>query len=197
MRLHMTAALITAALMTLAACGGDTSPATQTDPSVSEATHNDADVRFGQQMIPHHRQALEMAELAETRASDPAVRDLAAQIKAAQDPEIETMSGWLESWGEEVPMDGMAGMEGMEGMEGTDDVEGMMSEAQMSKLEDSTGRQLDRLFLTMMIAHHQGAIDMARTEQEEGEYPDAVSLAEQIEQAQTAEIATMEALLGR
>jgi len=92
MRKTLTAAIVAASLLTLAACGNE-------DGSDSAAGQNDADVAFAQQMIPHHQQAVEMAQLAETRAESPEVKDLAADIEAAQDPEIETMTGWLDSWG--------------------------------------------------------------------------------------------------
>ena len=104
MRKTLTAALVAASLLTLAACGND-------DGSGSAAGHNDADVAFAQQMIPHHQQAVEMAQLAETRAESAEVKNVAAEIKAAQDPEIETMTGWLESWGEDVPDEDMSGMD--------------------------------------------------------------------------------------
>src|SRR5438128_8499755 len=74
----------------------------------ADAAFNDADVEFAQQMIPHHQQALEMAKLAESRATGPEVKDLAAAIEGAQDPEIQTMTGWLQEWDEDVP--GLGGM---------------------------------------------------------------------------------------
>jgi uncharacterized protein (DUF305 family) len=73
----------------------------------SPATFNDADATFAQQMIPHHQQAVTMAELAGTRATDPEVKRLAAQIKAAQGPEITTMTGWLSAWGKPAPTDSL------------------------------------------------------------------------------------------
>ncbi len=179
MRTTLTAAVLTASLLTLAACGNDDND--------TAAGHNDADVTFAQQMIPHHQQAIEMAELAETRAESPEVKDLAADIEAAQDPEIETMTGWLESWGEDVSPSGEHG--------GGHDTAGMMSEDDMADLEAASGAEFDQMFLTMMIEHHEGAIEMAKTEQSEGEYADAVELAEDIEMAQTEEIQTMQGLL--
>nr|WP_264295175.1 DUF305 domain-containing protein [Microbispora sitophila] len=65
--------------------------------------HNDEDVMFAQMMIPHHRQAAEMAKLAEDHAAGGQVKELAKKVEAAQDPEIQTMSGWLTSWGAQVP----------------------------------------------------------------------------------------------
>ena len=187
MRKTLTAALLAASLLTLAACGNDDEPDTG-------AGHNDADVTFAQQMIPHHQQAIEMSELAETRAGSPEVKDLAADIKGAQDPEIETMTGWLESWGEDVPGGDMSGMDHDD--MSSDDMAGMMSEEEVAELEGASGTEFDRMFLTMMIEHHEGAIEMAKTEQEDGEYPDAIALAEEIEKAQTEEITTMNELLG-
>ncbi len=187
MRKTLTAALLSASLLTIAACGND-------GEAGSEAGHNDADVTFAQQMIPHHRQAVEMAELAETRATDEGVKELAVDIEAAQDPEIETMTGWLQSWGEDVPADDTSGMD--HGDMSMDEMDGMMSAEEMADLEAASGPAFDRMFLTMMIEHHEGAIEMAKTEQEEGEYADAIALAEDIETAQTAEITAMNELLG-
>ena len=186
MRKTLTAAALAASLLTLAACsneeGGDTG-----------ADHNDADVTFAQQMIPHHEQAVEMADLAETRADSQEVKDLAADIEAAQGPEIETMSGWLEEWGEDVPDGGMSGMD--HGDMSSEDMGGMMSDQDMTDLENASGADFDQMFLTMMIAHHEGAIEMAQTEQADGEFPDALAMAEDIESAQTEEILTMQELL--
>ncbi len=186
MRKTLTAALLAASLLTLAACGND-------DGTDAGAGHNDADVTFAQQMIPHHQQAIEMAELAETRASSQEVKDLAADIKGAQGPEIATMTGWLESWGEDVPSNDMSGMD--HGNMAGDAMAGMMSEEEMAELGAVSGADFDQMFLTMMIEHHEGAIEMAQTEQEDGENSDAIALAEDIEAAQTSEIATMNELL--
>lgn len=163
------------------------------DDAASNATFNDADVTFAQEMIPHHRQAVEMAALAEDRAADPEVLELAEDIEAAQAPEIATMTGWLESWGEEVPADSMGHADMGHGS--ADAMPGMMSAEDMASLEQADGDAFDRLFLELMVAHHQGALEMARTEQEQGENPDAVALAEKIEADQRAEISLMQRLL--
>jgi uncharacterized protein (DUF305 family) len=188
MRKTLTATALTAVL-TLSACGNDDS-----NPDAgSDAAHNDADVVFAQQMIPHHEQAVEMADLAADRAESQEVKDLAADIEAAQGPEIETMTGWLEAWGEDVPDAGMSGMD--HGDTSSDDMDGMMSDDDMAGLETASGQEFDQMFLTMMIEHHEGAIDMAQTERADGEFPDAIAMAEDIEQAQTEEIQTMQDLL--
>ncbi|WP_131767002.1 DUF305 domain-containing protein [Candidatus Protofrankia californiensis] len=192
------AAAALALTATLAACGSNdtpTAPSSATAASSSEASdsdHNDADVMFAQMMIPHHQQAVEMAALAPDRAADPAVLTLAEQIGTAQAPEIETMTGWLEAWGEPTAMPG-AGDHG--GGHGTDDT-GMMSEDDMTALREASGPAFDRMFLEMMIRHHGGAIEMARAEQRDGQSPDAMALARTIESTQAAEVETMKGLLG-
>ncbi len=184
MRTRMLVATIAAAAATLAACSNS-------DGADSSADFNDADVAFAQEMIPHHRQATEMAELAPSRTENSKVLELAEEIFAAQEPEIETMTGWLEDWGQEVP-------ESMEGMDhsGMDSMPGMMSDEDMTALEDSSGTAFDEMFLTMMVEHHEGAVEMARTQQQDGQNPDAVSLAEEIEATQMAEISQMREMLG-
>lgn len=169
------------ALTGLAACGS-------TDSSTSGSAHNDADVTFAQSMIPHHQQAVLMARMASTQGESPQVKQLAADIEAAQGPEIKTMTGWLDAWGEKS--------NAMSGMNGMDDMPGMMSDDDLGTLEASSGAAWDQLFLAMMIAHHTGAIEMAKTEQADGENADAIALATKIEAAQTQEIAAMKALLA-
>jgi len=183
-KLPALAAVSVAAVLALTGCGG-ADENSQTAPQF-----NDADVTFAQQMIPHHRQAIEMAKLAETRSDDPEVKKLANDIEMAQDPEIQTMTGWLEAWGKDVPV-GMSG-----GGHGGAGMHGMMSAADMTSLEGAAGAVFDRTFLQMMIEHHEGAIQMARTEQANGKNADAIALAKQIETAQTAEIRVMRQLLG-
>ena len=184
------------ALAVLAACGSDddsvvgegteaTTAASDGAESVDSAEHNDADVKFAQSMIPHHEQAVEMAQLATTRADSAKVKDLAVRIEAAQQPEIDTMTAWLEEWNEEI---GGAMDHGEMG--------GMMSEDDMSQLEAASGAEFDRMFLEMMKEHHQGAIDMAQTELDEGSYPPALDMAQEIIDGQTEEIEEIDELLA-
>ncbi|WP_435107099.1 DUF305 domain-containing protein [Nocardiopsis synnemataformans] len=184
------AAVAVAATMFLASCGGTDDESTTAAPESSEQSEtefNDADVSFAQMMIPHHEQAVEMSELAEARAGED-VRGLAAEIEAAQGPEIDQMTGLLESWGEE-PMDDMGGMD-------HDGMDGMMSEDQMADLEQAEGDAFDTMFLEMMVQHHEGAITMAETEIEQGVNPEAQELAQEIVDAQRTEIEQMNDMLG-
>lgn len=176
----------------LAACGGDDEDATSDGGSGSSAAEfNDADVTFVQGMIPHHEQAIEMAQLADSRAESQDVKELASRIEAAQGPEIETMRGWLEEWDQpESAGDDMGGMD-----HGGSDMSGGMSDEDMAALEAAQGAEFDEMFLTMMVEHHQGAIEMAQTEVDEGENADAIALAEKIISDQEAEIEEMDGLL--
>lgn len=202
-RLPRTVSAVVVALtsaVVLAACGGgDDNTAAQPG---ADASFNLADVGFAQQMIPHHSQAVKMATLATTRAKDPKVMKLAAEILAAQGPEIETMQTLLENWSQPlVPdMTGMAGMEGMTPEEmaamtpsgGT--MPGMAEKSELEKLSAAKGAAFDQLFLTLMLEHHRGALEMAKMQRSEGKAPEAVELAEDIENGQSAEITRMKRL---
>lgn len=201
------ARLLTGAAVTglvLAGCGGDTDDGTATGPgsagsssapATAQGEHNPADVAFAQGMIPHHRQAVEMAEQAASRTENPEVLDLAARIGAAQGPEIAIMTGWLQEWGAEVPepgaMDGMSGMDGMD----RGGMGGMMTPEEMTQLGQASGAAFDRMFLEMMSEHHRGAVEMAQVELDDGSDPEAMQLAQNIVDTQQAEITEMEELL--
>ena len=190
-RLFSLLAFAIVATLTFAACGSDNASSSSSDGGEK---FNDADVTFAQSMIPHHQQAVEMAKMAQMHASTPEVKELADQIEAAQGPEIATMTDWLKAWGEDVPT-GSGDMGGMDHDMGSGDMPGMMSEDDMKKLDAATGAEFDRMFLTMMSDHHAGAIEMAKTEQSDGQNPDAVALAKKIETDQAAELAQMKDLL--
>jgi len=194
-----------AASLALTACGGSssTAPASPAPPvsstvsatAPSTALHNDADVAFAQMMIPHHRDAVAMAELAADRAQDPEVKALAEQIQAAQQPEIDQLTGFLSAWAAEVsPSNSMQGM-GHGSTPGTSTgtgLGGMMAPAQMEQLRDATGAEFDEMFLTMMIEHHRSAVAASQQEIDQGSNPDAKQLAEKIVADQTAEISRMQ-----
>jgi uncharacterized protein (DUF305 family) len=151
------------------------------------AEHNQADIMFAQMMIPHHAQAVEMSDIILAKPDLPAeITALATKIKDAQAPEIETMTGWLESWKVPTMMSDHSG----HGMSGMVDDEGI------DKLKDATGTDAVRLFLEQMIGHHEGAVDMAQQEIGAGKYPEAVQLARDIVTAQESEIAEMKQLLA-
>ncbi|MER6254191.1 DUF305 domain-containing protein [Streptomyces sp. NPDC001584] len=193
------AAAATAALV-LTACGGNGDGSgsahdghgSSASPSASapglQGDHNAADTVFAQGMIPHHRQAVEMAGLAAARAESAEVKKLAEEVRKAQDPEIKTLSGWLASWGEKIPAAG--------GDHAGHDMSGMMTAEEMRQLTASSGKAFDTAFLQMMVKHHEGAVAMAKTEQTDGAYRPAKDMAAAIITSQSAEIARMNTLLG-
>ena len=203
-------ALALTVVLALSACGGEAdsagSPSADSSSALSptnsasksaatsDLTHNDADAVFAAAMMPHHQQAVEMAALAADRASSAEVKDLATRIRAAQGPEITAMNGWLKQWGAAMPTEsGMDSMEGMHDLPGG----GMMSGQGMEALELATGKEFDVAFLTGMLAHHQGAVEMANTELSAGKDPATKALAQSIVTSQSQEISEIQTLLDQ
>jgi uncharacterized protein (DUF305 family) len=191
------------AALVLAGCGTDSSDpsssgASATSHSLSTSVEagsgaeafNDADVTFLRGMYPHHAQAVQMAEMVDGRTDNVELLALAQRIEAAQAPEMDQITGLLAQAGDTAPTS--TGHEGMDHGSG----DGMMSEDDMSTLMGMSGPEFDRMWLTMMIEHHEGAVEMADTELAEGENPDAKQLATGIVSAQQREIAEMQAMLG-
>lgn len=182
-------------LLALAAgCGsGD-----RDENAVSATEHNEADVAFATDMIQHHAQALAMVNLTVERPLDPEVEALAEDIRDAQGPEIETMVDWLDEWNEKVPGTVNDHMNHDMGTmpEGTEDMPGMMSADEMNDLETASDTEFQKMWLDMMIRHHEGAVEMAATEVDEGRYKPAVDLARSIITAQEGEIDQMEKMLA-
>ena len=138
--------------------GAPGKPTENIDPetaiAIANTSYTNADVSFLQGMIVHHNQALIMSELAPTRTNSPSIIDLAGRIEASQEDEMNFMDGWLEERGENVSM----GMDHSMGMHVK--MAGMASPQQLKQLEESDGTTFDRLFLNLMINHHDGAIKM-------------------------------------
>lgn len=186
---------------TLAACGSSSSmnmsasassAAQSSAPAGTDApTPSPADVMFAQMMIPHHEQAVVMSDYALENTSTPEVLALAEQIKAAQQPEIEQMTSWLEEWG--VPV--MSGMDAM-GAHGGHGMSGMLTDEQLDELANARDADFDALYLAYMIDHHEGAIDMA-DDVADSQDPRVAALAAAIIEAQRAEIVEMQRLLGQ
>lgn len=195
---------LSAGSLVLAACGGgsESESAASLPPVAADSTDfNDADVLFAQSMIPHHREAIAMADMAlatDVQANADVVA-LATQIKGAQDPEIAQMTTLLQAWGQPLDMPGMESgetMDGMEGMEGMEGMDGMMSAEAMTALAALTGAEFDTAWASAMIAHHEGAVSMAQTVKAAGSNPEVLTLADAIITGQQAEIDQMKALIG-
>jgi uncharacterized protein (DUF305 family) len=171
------------ALMTLSACSSS-------DSSTSVgATFNDDDVMFAQMMIPHHEQAIEMADIAldPTIGASDAVRALATEIKNAQDPEIAFMKEVLAKWNKPTEMDAA--------MDHSDMMDGMLSLEELDSLGALRGTAFDTAWLEGMIRHHEGAISMADDLIKSGINQELINLGRDIIAAQQAEIDAMKALL--
>jgi len=205
------AALAAAALAAaaLSSCSTGTQPEVQsatsaTTTAAQAAEHNSADVMFAHMMIPHHEQALELAALVPDRSTNAELQTLAKTIAAEQQPEIDAMNALLTQWDAMPGMQGMPGMPGMADMPGHGGMggmggmgmAGMVDAATMTKLTTLSGQPFDVLWLQSMIAHHQGAIEMAQTEIADGINPDMVNLARNIVTAQQAEIDQMQRMLA-
>lgn len=196
-RLLLTVAAVATAGL-LAACGTDDSGddhsahggsghshgASGAPTSVS-ADANSADVEFATMMIPHHAQAVEMADLVPSRTQNAWLLGFAQQIKDAQQPEIDQLTEALKAWDEPVPDE-----------HAEHQMDGMMTAEQMTHLESLSGDAFDREWITLMIAHHRGAVAMAQTELDKGENPEMRGLAQEIIDSQQAEITEMERQLN-
>ena len=163
------------------------SPARSAQPGV---VFNEADVTFLTDMYPHHAQALEMATMVEGRSTTRSVIDLATRIKGEQQPEMDTITSLLASFGRPAPSAGMGGM-------GGSGMSGMMTAGDMSELGTLSGTEFNKTWLTMMTQHHTGAVDMAKVELARGSNAATKTLATNIVAAQQAEISLMKGLLAQ
>lgn len=183
------AATVAVAALVLTACSTDHGAGMMTPSGTSSASASDA--MFAQMMIPHHEQAVVMSELAETRSTNPEILALAADIKAAQQPEIDQMKAWLTEWG--IPV--MSGMDAME-EHGGHGMSGMLTDDELAELEAASGQDFDTLFAEYMILHHEGAIDMAEDVVDSND-PRVAALAAAIIRTQQSEIAQMKGILEK
>jgi uncharacterized protein (DUF305 family) len=150
--------------------------------AVPSATANASDIKYVQDMIVHHRQALDMSLLAPSRAESAQLKSLASRIKDAQGPEIQFMTTWLREQQQTVP-DHHAAHEGMPGM---------ATPAQMEALKAAKGKDFDRMFLELMINHHLGAIKMSDQVLTSGSHIRIEELASDVSVTQAAEIRRMQ-----
>lgn len=191
-RAAATAALALSAVLALSGCatGSDeeSMPGMDHGSSAPSTDANSADAMFASMMIVHHEQAIEMSDIVlAADGVDPAVTELAQQIKAAQGPEIEQLQDWLTDWGVSPDDEDTGGM---------DHGDGMMSDDDLAALQAADGPEASRLFLEQMIVHHEGAVEMAQAQVDDGSNPDAVELAQKIIDDQSDEIQEMKNLLS-
>lgn len=221
---HRTASAALAALaLTLGACTGaedePTSTATSPDAPVLQpgepgepntslsgtsavaspsASHNSADVDFLQDMIAHHAQAIVMGDLVEDELTDPKVTAIAARISAEQKPEMQGMASTLKSWKEKVPPQAENPTFGMRGGHSSHSgMPGMATRQQLDELGAAKGEEADRLYLDLMIKHHQGALTMCTTLSRKGTDERTGELGDDITVTQTKQIEQMKDMRKR
>ena len=148
---------------------------------------NAADVSFISRMVVHHQQALDMAALVPERAADDQVKGVAARIADSQRPEIDTMNAWLREHAH-------AGAHDMTDMGA---MPGMATPGQLDALKAARGGDFDTMFLRLMIAHHQGAIDMSHEVQNQGSDVRVQEIADEVIAVQSGEINRMRGIAGR
>lgn len=198
--------LVAAASVTACSSTSNTQPSSTSASATVLNGHNTQDVTYLAEMVAHHQQAIDMAQMVPSHTTNTRVRALAAQIEAAQGPEIAKMNAWLGEWNEGTSTESGSmspgGGHDMSGMEhggptssGKPMGPGMMSAAEMADLESKNGASFDQMWLTMMIAHHEGAVTMSQQELASGENAQVKELAQDIINAQAKEIAEMKAML--
>ena len=182
--------------LTFAGCGSSAisdmkDVANSTIDATKEAINfNDVDVNFSQMMIPHHEQAIEMADIALdplVGASD-SVKAMATRIKKAQDSEVTKMKAFLTLWKQRLTGDSSN--------HNSDKMSGTLSAEDMKKLSSLRGIEFDRAWMNDMIAHHEGAIEMAKEVLKDGKNSAVNALAKAVEAVQDSEILEMKKLLG-
>lgn len=187
----LAAAAVAATALIVAGCGSDDSgssaaPSSSTPATTTHSDFDDADVAFLTMMYPHHAQAVEMAKMVPARSQNQQLITLAASVEKAQAPEMEQFAALLKSFGKPAPAATM-----------DHPMHGVMTPDAMTHLQHATGADFDRMWLQMMIEHHQGAVDMANTELANGTNADAKTSAQNIITAQQAEIQQMRGMLGQ
>ncbi|WP_410658196.1 DUF305 domain-containing protein [Amycolatopsis sp. lyj-112] len=212
MKKSLTSALVAAAFV-VSGCASEESPAApaQSAPvivpgkpgepagtvapgQVNREQPNEADVEYMTMMIPHHQQAKVMTDLVPGKTANEQIRAIAGRISVAQDGEIAMMKTWLADRGKPVPG---AGHEGHGGGHDHALMPGMATEAQLADLRAASGPAFEKLFLDLMIAHHQGALTMAETQLGKGVEIKAQEMAQEVITGQSAEIERMRTMRGK
>ena len=188
----------------VSACGAATggpvaaAPAPDAGPAASAPLHTAADVAFMVNMIGHHAQAVQISRWAPTHGASPAVLRLAERIVVGQQDEIAIMQQWLRQRGETVPDPDSS--HSMAGMDHSTHMAGMLTPAQLETLDNARGPAFDRLFLTLMIQHHEGAVSMVDqlfASQGAGEEDTVFRLASDVQADQVTEIRRMQQMLAQ
>lgn len=183
-------------VISLTACSGNSSesstnqsasPLPSDSASVDEKAINLDDATWLAMMLAHHQQAVDLSDLPLDQTNNQEIKDLATQIRGAQYPEMEYMNGLLYEAGYREPIDVQDHLTHMQGM---------LSSTEFDDLAQLRGAEFDQAFLTAMISHHEGAIDMCTTMLATGTSMTVKELAQKIIDAQTVEISQMKVMLA-
>jgi uncharacterized protein (DUF305 family) len=178
--------------------GNKTLSKTAATASETPKSPSKADVDFMQGMIMHHNQAVEMTELLKTRTKDPEIMEIGKKIDVSQTDEMRWMKQWLNDRGFPISSNPMTGMD-MKGMDmSMPMMPGMLTPAQMDVLRKASGSKFDHLFLTGMIQHHTGALQMVKdlfANPGAGQDPQLFDFASDVDNTQQAEIDIMRHML--
>jgi uncharacterized protein (DUF305 family) len=192
MKPYRVALLILFVASMLGACGSAEAPpqassSTTDQPAITgePAGFNAGDIAFAYRVISHHGQSVELAALVPDRSSNSDLIVLASTVSSAQGPERELMRVLLVQWNEN-PNDSQRGSA----------VAGMVDDATVARLQSSSGREFDTLWLQSMIRHGQGAVAIAEDEIASGTNVDAIATARRMVDSQQAQIGQMQQMLG-
>ncbi|VXB37454.1 DUF305 domain-containing protein [Nocardioides sp. AX2bis] len=183
--------------LALAACGDDTgeAPAAATSTAPNGDVVSSADVTFARELIPHHAEALVMVDLTLGRDLDPRVADLVERLRAEHTAQVQTMSGWLTSWGEPVPETARDHANAHAAEDAGADAAPEDGHVDLSALEQAQGEEFEAALLTAMVEHHAAGIALAEAEVADGEFGPARELAAQVVDSQERETEQMRTLL--
>jgi len=174
-------------------------------PALTAAPEGSVDAGFARDMQAHHAQAVDLAVLVRDRSTDEEVRTVALDILLTQQNQIGQMAGWLSTWGlpaaaSAAPMAWTTGSEhghgaGATAAAGYAAMPGWVSREDLARLTAATGAEADRLFLQLMIPHHQGGVEMAEYAVEHAQRPQVVALARNIVTSQERELTALQDML--
>lgn len=170
-------------------------------PDTAVPTDTSVEAGFARDMQAHHAQAVEMSVVLRERAQDETLRSIALDVLTIQQQQIGQMAAWLRLWGLPAasPNGSMAWMSGEHGHGavggGLSEMPGWVAAEDLARLRDADGVEAERLYLELMIAHHAGAVDMARYAVEHARHPEVVRFAQGVVDSQTRETVVLQDLL--
>ncbi|MFC5820189.1 DUF305 domain-containing protein [Nonomuraea harbinensis] len=179
--------LLIAALALCVPASAACAPATGEPLPAAQAAYGEADIRFSQEMIPHHRQTIQLAGLAEGRADNLYVQDLGGRLIALEQADIDKMASWLREWKRKVPPDDAKVAHSMPGM---------LSAEQIKVLEGMSGAEFDKSWLTVLSRHLASGTEMAEKVLDQGRHQPTLRLAKEMIKNQRATIAEIAGLLA-